>query len=258
MPDISDYAQLIKSVLIEGGKYFVLLLFLILAIRFWKNARRVSPAKKPKAYVFAVVATVLAGGIGYASFRHSMARLNSYYGMEAFEAGNLDSALALFQTSSRYWRTADALGKEGVCAMLLNHPEEGRQMLDEAKRIRKGSMPPFEEYHEGLYYFVSGKWEAAVPLLESSSRDTQYQWNVTKMLCVITLETNGTAEAAGLMKPFASVAVSEADHAYIVARLDLAEGRTNDARALIDKFNTADCSALLKPRFETLRTRIQN
>jgi hypothetical protein len=204
------------------------------------------------------VTTVLAVGIGYASFRHSMSRLYSHYATQAFDSGNVSSALNLFQTSANYWRTADAVGGEGVCVTLLGKPDIGKQFLDEARQMRKGNATPFEEFNQGLAYFADGKWDAAVPLLESSSRDTDYQWSVTKLLCVITLETNGVANATRMLKPFAAVEVQQADHAYIVARLDLAEGRTNDARVLIDKFNTPDCSPMFKGRLESLRAKLQN
>ena len=88
--------------------------------------------------------------------------------------------------------------------------------------------------------------------------DQQYEWNVTKMLCVITLETNGVPVAADLMKPFASAQVLEPDHAYIVARLDLAQGHTNEARILVEKFDTADCPPLFKRRLDTLRAQLNN
>jgi hypothetical protein len=255
---MSQYVYVVKLILSEGGKYFVLLLFSVLAIRYWKNARRVSAEKKQKAYAFAGVATVLACGIGYVSIRHSMGRLYSYYGMDAFYSGNINSALSLFQTSTHFWRSPDAVGGEGVCVLLLNHPETGMELLDEAKRMRKGNAVPFEQYHEGLYYFVTEKWDAAVPLLESSADDEEYEWRATKMLSVITLETNGTAKAVELMKPFAGVEVREPDHAYIMACINLADGHTNDARVLVDKFYTTNCTPIFKTRFARLRAKIQN
>jgi tetratricopeptide (TPR) repeat protein len=258
MPHISQYAFLIEVLLGELGKYFALLLFSILAIRFWKNARRVSAPRKPKAYVYAGVATVIACGIGYASFRHSMSRLYSYYGMEAFQSGNVQSALSLFETSARYWQNADAIGGAGVCIMRLNNGEAGNQLLAEAKRMRKGENTPFEQFNQGVCYFAAGKFDAAVPLLESSSMDPQYEWRVTKILCVITLETNGVPLAADLMKPFAAAEVLEPDHAYINARLDLAAGHTNEARILVEKFDTPDCPPLFKGRLDNLRAQLTN
>ena len=125
-----------------------------------------SAAKKPKAYVFAGVATVIACGIGYASFRHSMSRLYSYYGREAFESGNVSSALSLFQTSAHYWQNADAIGGVGVCILRLNNDEAGNQLLAEAKRMRKGENTPFEQFNQGVCYFVEGKFDAAVRCLK--------------------------------------------------------------------------------------------
>jgi Flp pilus assembly protein TadD len=258
MPDISQYAESIKALLGEVAKYFVLLLFTILAIRFWKNAGRVSAAKKSKAYVFAVVATVLAGGIGYASYRHSMARLYSYYARNAFDAGNVSSALSLFQNSAHYWQTADAIGGAGVCAMLLNNPNAGEQLLGQAKQMRKGKATSFEDFNQGLYYFAAGKFDTAVPLLESSGRDAQYQWSVTKMLCLVVLETNDIPIASRLMKPYAAAEVMEPDHAYIKARLDLAAGHTNEARTLVEKFDTTNCPPLFKRRLDTLRAQLKD
>jgi membrane protein insertase Oxa1/YidC/SpoIIIJ len=258
MPHISQYAFFVKVLLAELGKYFALLLFTILAIRFWKNARRVSAAKKTKAYVFAVVATVIAGGIGYASFRHSMSRLYFYYGMVAFESGNVPSALSLYQTSAHYWQNADAIGGVGVCVLRLNNGDAGDQLLAAARRMRKGEGTPFEEFNQGVYDFATGKYAAAVPLLESSASDPQYEWRVTKILCMITLETNGVPLAADLMKPFAAMEVSEPDHAYINARLELAGGHTNEARMLVEKFDTTNCPPLFKVRLDNLRAQLNN
>ena len=83
-----------------------------------------------------------------------MARLYSYYGMRAFSSGYLASACSLFSKSSEYWESADSLGNEGICLLLLGKTDEGTKLVEEAKMMRKGQSSSFEEYYQGFYYFI--------------------------------------------------------------------------------------------------------
>src|SRR5882757_7135882 len=110
MPDIGNYTANTTLVLGEAGKYFAVLLFSVLAIRLWRRWIKTSPADKSKSLLLAGVATLLAAVIGYFSMCQSLGRLYSFYGMEAFHAGRLSQALSLFETSAKYWHSADVLG----------------------------------------------------------------------------------------------------------------------------------------------------
>ncbi len=258
MPNITEYAALIKVILLEAGKYFALLLFSVLAIRLWRRWLKVSAAYKPKILLLAGVATLVAGGLGYASICHSMSLLYSYYGMEAFRAQRLAPALVLFQTSANFWKSADTLGEEGVCLLWLDKPDDGNRLLDEAKALRKGESPAFESFYEGLYYFFHDQTGKAVPLMERASANLTYRWSVTKLFAVVQLDQNQPQEAAKLMAPFLRAEVTETDQAYVMASLKLAEGGKTEAQALIDKFATPDLALFWKSRFEKLRAQLQN
>ena len=62
------------------------------------------------------------------------------------------------------------------------------------------------------------------------------------------------------MAPFlqAKVSDTDCDHAYVVAALDLTDGKRSEAAALLDRFPPENLSPFWKPRFEKLRIRIQN
>ena len=72
------------------------------------------------------------------------------------------------------------------------------------------------------------------------------------------LDENRAADAAELMKPFMQAEATEFDQAYIMAALKLADGKKAEARALLDKFPTADLTPMWQSRFEKLRTRLHD
>jgi hypothetical protein len=257
MPNITDYTALTKVVLIETGKYFALLLFSVLAIRLWRRWFTVSAAHKPKSLLLACAASLVACGLGYASICHSMSLLYSYYGMKAFRAERLVPALVLFETSGSYWKSADSLGAEGVCLLLLNKPADGIRLLDKAKALRKGKSPPFEQFYEGLYYFFHDQTGKAVPLMEQASVDPAYNWSIIKLFAVVQLDQNQPQAAAKLMEPFMQAEITETDQAYVMASLKLAAGKKAEAQSLVDKFATPDLPLFWKSRFEKLRAQLQ-
>ena len=257
MPNITEYTALIKVVLLEAAKYFVLLLFSVLAIRLWRRWSRVSAAHRPKSLLLAGVATLIAGVLGYTAICHSMGLLYSYYGMQAFRAQRLAPALVLFQTSAGFWKSADTLGEEGVCLLWLDKPDDGNRLLEAAKALRRGESPAFESFYEGLYYFFHDQTGRAVPLMEKASADLTYRWSVTKLFAVVQLDQNQPQEAAKLMAPFLQAEVTETDQAYVVASLKLAEGNKAEAQALLDKFAKPDLALFWKSRFEKLRAQLQ-
>jgi tetratricopeptide (TPR) repeat protein len=259
MPDMASYTRWIQVLLGEAGKYFFLLLFSVLAIRLWRRLFTVAGGK-PVNLLLAGAATILAAGVGYFSVRHSLSLLYSGYGERAFDAGNLPAAYSLFQKSSGYWSSADAVGKQGVCLLLSGRSDEGIQRLAGANALRHGRLTPFEEFYEGLYYFFQEQPDRAVPLLERASVDPTYEWSVVKLLAVIALDRNQVADARRLMAPFlqAKVADTDCDHAYVVAALDLVDGKRAEAAALLDRFPPEKLSVFWRPRFEKLRVQVQN
>ena len=258
MPDIGNYSEITTLVLREGGKYFALLLMAVLAIRLWRRWSRTTTADKLTSGLLAGAATAAAAASGYFSMGQSLGKLYSYYGMEAFHAGRLSQAFFLFSMSAKFWNSPDALGQQGVCLLLSGNAGEGLHLLDEAKARRRDTGTPFEDFYEGLYYFTGGKTAQSIPLLTVAGAEPAYRWDVIKLFAVMELEANQTAEAETLMKPFLAADVTESDQAYIIASLRLAEGRTNEARAVLDKFPSGDLTPMWKTRFEKLQARMRN
>ena len=258
MPDIGVYTESTKLVLAEAGKYFALLLFVVLAIRLWRRWAKTSAADKSKSLLLAAGITLIAAVIGYFSMRQSLGKLYSYYGVQAFQAGRLMQALSLFDTSEKFWNGPDALGQKGVCLLVAGDAEHGLPMIETAKARRKGAGTSFENFYEGLYYFTQGQVAKSVPLLQAASADQNYRWDVIKLFAVMELEANHPEDAAALMKPFMAAEVTESDQAYIVASLKLADGKKAEAQALLDKFSTNNLSPMWKTRFEKLQAKIDH
>jgi tetratricopeptide (TPR) repeat protein len=257
MPSIHEYVDLVKLLLGESAKYFGLLLFAVLAIRFWRRAVKVEREKKPANFLWAFVASALACSIGYFSICHSMGLMYSYFGMRAFHSYKLEPALSLFQTSLSFWKSADALGGKGVCLLWTGKVDDGIRSLNEARALRQGNGSPFENFYEGLYYFYHDDATNAVPLLEAASANADFAWAVAKLFAVIQLDRNQPQEAVRLMRPFMQVEVTEADQAYVIASLKLADGEKAEAQALVDKFLSNDPTPFWKARLEKLRMQIQ-
>src|ERR1017187_9061081 len=165
MPDIGDYTETATLVLKEAGKYFFLLLLAVLAIRLWRRGAKSSGSNRFKNMVLAGVVTAAAAATGYFSMCQSLGRLYSYYGMSAFRAGRLPQASTLFELSSKCWKSADTLGQKGVCLLLAGKPDQGLQLIGQARTLRHGHGAPFEEFYEGLYLFTQGQRSNSVPLL---------------------------------------------------------------------------------------------
>ena len=257
MPSVGDYTQTVTLLLSECGKYLGLLALSVLAIRLWRRVPRVSGTNRKQTLGLAMAISMAAVATGYLSICHSLGRMNYAYGMRAFHRGNVGSAFSLFQGARGYWKSADSIGAEGVCLLLLNQPGAGFQRLERAKTMRHGANSWFELYYTGIYLFFNGKPDDAAPLLQASSANVEYQWDADKLLAVILLEQGKGAEAARLMEPFATVEVRECDHAYVLASLKLIENKPLEARALLDKFPPESLDEFWKPRFEKLRARAQ-
>jgi len=241
MPDIGNYTATATLVLGEAGKYFVLLLFSVLAIRLWRWWAKSSGSNRIKCLILAGVVTGMAVTTGYFSMCHSLGKLYAYYGMSAFRENRLPQASALFALSLQYWKNADALGQNG-----------GSQ----AKSLRQGNGAPFEDFYEGLYFFTQGQPGNSAPLLAAASADATYRWSAIKLLAVMELEANRPAEAARLMQPFMQADVTESDQAYVIAALKLAAGRKAEALAVLDKIPAPALTPMWQMKFEKLRAEI--
>jgi hypothetical protein len=256
--DMGDFLHWSKLILTESLKYLSLLMFSVLAIRLWRRMPKLTAGNQRSNFVLALASTALACGIGYFSFCQSMSRLYEYYGMRAFESGYMLSAYSLFAKSAECWKTPDALGNEGVCLLWLDQPVPGARLLAEAKAMRRGDNPKFEDFYEGLYYFFHDQTDKAVPLLESASADLHYYESVAKLFAVIKLDQNQPQEAEALMKPMRQNEVTDPDQAYVIASLDLIEGNKTNAAALWKKFSSTNLPPYWKSRFDKLGAKIQN
>jgi hypothetical protein len=256
---MGDYLRLTRLLLLESAKYLILLLVVLLAVRLWRRYFAFASAKNRGNLAAACAASALAVGIGYFSMCHSLGLLYSYYGTQALSAGNVLSARSLFEQSSHYWRSPEAVGKRGVCLLLSGDTEEGLRGLEQARALRHGRGSPFEQFYGGLHYFFANQPDKAVPLLEAASEESAFQWNVTKLLAVVALDTNRPEEAERLMGRFSNLEVpdTEADQAYVVASLKLFKGKMDEAKALLNRFPAGKLSEFWKPKFEKLRSKIQ-
>ena len=258
MPSIHEYVDWVKVLLAETAKYFALLLFTILAIRFWRRVANVEQGKKTGNLLWALVVSALAAGTGYFSICHSLGLMYSHFGMETFHAYKLQPALELFEDSLHYWKSPDALGGKGICLLWTGRVDDGLQALEEARAWRQGNRSTFESFYAGLYFFYHDDLTNAVPLLEAASANPDYAWAVTKLFAVIQLDRNQPQEARRLMQPFLQIEVTEADQAYVVASLRLVDGKTLEAQALVDKFLSGEPTPFWKTRLEKLRQKIQS
>lgn len=250
--DIGSYNERVTLILLEVGKYFLLLIFCVLSIRLWRRWRG---AKDVAGFYCAVVATCLALATGYFSMRQSLGLMYSHYGLQAFHEGRLPQALALFETADGNWSTADTVGRKGVCLLLLGEVDPGRRLIAQARVLRKADAQ-FEDFYEGIFLFTKGDTERAVPLLEVAGRNDNYRWSVTKIFAVINLESNRIADAVRLMQPFLQAEITEPDQAYIMASLNLADGKTNEAKIVLGQFPTASLSPLWQGRYQKLREQL--
>ena len=257
---MGEYTDLIKVLLGETVKYVFLLLLCVLAIRLWLRLPKLSAGRRWNNVLLASSISGIAGIAGYFSIHHSLSLLDSYYAQRALDLRNWSSGLVLFQRSDQLWHNADAVGGEGVCLLLLGDNRDGVNLIQQARAMRHGRNTPFEDYYEGELYFFDNQPDKAVPLLEGASANPVYFWNVAKMLTIIALDRHQIETARRLMKPFLQVPVEkdEYDHAYIMISFDLLDGKTNEARMLLDEFPPGQVNSFWKSRFARFSTSIQN
>lgn len=256
--NIGSYTDLTELFLGEASKYLLLLLISILAVRLWRRLPGLSGENRRNNLLLGCLATAIALVIGYFSICHSLSRLYLYYGMKAFDSGHLGSASSLFDKSSEYWMGADAVGKEGVCLLLSGKVDDGLRLTKQANILRKGQSSTFEEFYEGLYYFYSEQPGQAIPFLEDASADPDFTWRVTKAFAVLYVDNRQYADAARLMEPFLQAEVTDEDQAYVVAALKLSAGKKDEARTLVDRFESENLMPFWKSRFDKLLAKIQN
>ncbi len=258
MPSIGNYLSTIQIVLVEFGKYFAVLLLAVLTYRICRGSVKLPAANRWKGFLLAGFIGILAVGTGYFSIRNSLAILYFHYGEVAFQSGRLEQAYALYDTSGKYWDGADVTGRRGVCLMLLGISDAGEDLLAQAAKLRHGSNTGFENYHAGLYYLINHQDKKAIPFLSAASADPAYHWTVLKYFAALDLDIGDTAHAAELMQPYMGADVTDGDQAYILASLKLADGKSDEARKLLEKFSAADLTPFWQGRFEKLQAQLKN
>lgn len=258
MFNLFNYSANVLVILTEGGKYFALLVMSILAIRLWRRYGRVSSARKVGNLVLAGLVTVLAVLIGYVSMRHSLARMDSYYGKKAFRDGHLTQAFSLFAAAEQNWADPDTMARCAVCLLYMGEGDRGLAMLKQARDLRKGAGTAFEFYYEGMYRLRQGDVPGATRFLRAAARDETYLWPATKSIAVLELDQGEVAAAAEDMKPFMQVEVTEFDQAYVLASLKLAAGDKAEARALLNKVPVSNLDPVWKSRYDKLRAHLQD
>ena len=257
VPNISGYLGLIQILLVEFGKYFFLILLVVLAYRLARNTFKAPKNLRLNGFLLAGGLALLTLGLGYVSIRSSLGKLYFHYGEQAFNAGRLEQACELFDRSGKYWSSADATGRCGVCLLLMEIPKSGEELLVKAAAMRGGVNTGWEQYHRGLYYLIRHQNKKAVEFLSAVSGDPNYHWIVLKYFAALDLDAGDLPHAAGLMKPYLQMDVTDGDQAYLVASLKLAEGKPAEARALLDKFSAATLTPFWRSRFEKLQAQLK-
>ena len=139
---------------------------------------------------------------------------------------------------------------------MLGYPESGFALIAQARALRQGRKAPFEDFYEGMYYFLKGDVDRAVPLLQVASVDNTYRWSVIKIFAVIDLDANRVADAAGLMEPFQQVEVTEFDQLTSWPRSSLRMAKRPRPGHCWTGFPTAGLTPMWKQRFEQLRAKL--
>jgi hypothetical protein len=140
---------------------------------------------------------------------------------------------------------------------MLGHASEAEALFQKANAMRKGRSRPFEQYYQGLYYFMSNQQRKALPLLEGAATDDAYQWNAIKFFAIMELDGGYPADAARIMKPYRQAEITDSDQAYVIASLRLAEGDKAGAQALVDKYSPG-VPPFWKARFDKLQVQINS
>lgn len=255
---MGDFTEFAKLFLGEAAKYVLLLLFVILAIRLWRRTPKLFGKNRQINSLLAAAATIIAGATGYFSYNHSMGRLYSHYGKEAFLGGRPAPAAALFSKSVQFWNNADVLGDEGVSLLWAGRPDEGVRLLDQARAARNGSNSAFQNYYEGLYFLYTGQTDTALSLLQAASSSPVYNWDVLKVFATLQLDRNQPQEAEKMIEPYKEARVTQMDQAYVVASLDLVHGKKSEAWALWQEFKATNLPPFWQSRFDKLGAKIQN
>lgn len=257
MPSIGDYLGSVQILLVEFGKYFTVLLLAVLAFRMARGSRKLSGAGRWQGGWLAGGLGLLAAVVGFISIHNSLGKLYFHYAEAAFNAGRLEQADSLFDASGKFWGGADVTGRRGVCRLLMGDTNAGVMLLEQAATQRPGGNNGFEKYHEGLYYLMTGQEKTAIPFLSAISADPAYHWIVLKYFAALDLDAGDTGHAAEMMKPYMSATVTEGDQACIIAALKLADGKPDEAGAVLAKFSASDLTPFWRERFEKLQAQIK-
>lgn len=257
MPNIGEFTHLAGVLLWEGGKYLIVLVLLVVSLRLWRIVFRQSPGKKWASLGLACAFSAACAGATWVSMQHSLGRLYYYYGVKTFRTGDTVSAGLLFETSAKHWKFADAVGRRGICLLLTDRNSEGERLLEQAKSMRQGEISTFEAFYAGFAYFFHNKSQQAISFLQASTIDPDYKWAAVKLLATIKVDEGKPQEARELLAPYDKFGVADCEHAYVVASLDLIDGKQSEARALLDRFPTNNLTGFWKAKFEKLRLKAQ-
>ena len=255
MISMHDFQTGTEIFLVEGAKVIVVLVLGLLSGRLWAFGRK---AGSPVGRSFLAAAAFFAGMtvlVGYVGVRHSLGKLYLHFGEVAMEEeGNLAGAANLFALADSHWSSARTKGKLGVALLLLNQEGPGRQLLRKAQALR-GYNSPFEQFFEGLCFFLQGNLQQAIPLLEAASDHHFYRIRVVKIFCIIQIDQGDMARVKELFQPYEALPVDGSDHALIRIALHLHQKEPEAARALFRKHYRPDLPPMWRSRFQKLGER---
>lgn len=256
MPTIVGYSNTIQILLIEFGKYFGVFLLSVLCFRTFRSSMKMPAAGRRKGLLLAGFIGLMAIMAGYCSIQNSMGIMYLHYGNAAFDSGRLEQAYDLYDSSAKFWDGADATGRKGVCLFLSGATNQGEALLERASMMRHGKNTSFEQFYKGLYYLINHQDKQAVLFLSQAAADNAYNWTVVKYFAALDLDYGDTQSAATRMEPYLNADITDGEFAYIIAALDVANGKPDAAKAVLDKFSPAELTPFWKVRFEKLQAQI--
>jgi hypothetical protein len=254
MQPIGDPGDGVHAFLGEAILFSIVILTASVSVRLWRGRNQPTAARtKSRGLAGFLAVSAFLAGMG-ATF-HARSVYYLVHARTVFLQERWSEARLSFEKSARNWRTADALGGQGVCSLLLDEEALGLKLMEEAAAARGGANSGFENFYRGYYYLKHGDWAQAGVFLSNACADggEQFRSRSARLLAAMAIENGKPDVAAAFMKHFSSGRITEWDHAFVAAALKLEEGNASDASAILKDFRCEKVPVFWQSRFENLR-----
>ncbi|MBF0406909.1 MAG: hypothetical protein HQM10_06125 [Candidatus Riflebacteria bacterium] len=253
MEDIGNYIGLVNLFIAEAAKFLLVVISSVICGKIWRFLLR-NRDFSTQTVLIATLFTIFSLASTYCCIKHSLSRLYYYYGNQAFENENFASAANLFADSLSHWKNIEIRGKLGVVLLFLNQEKAGLALLRETQRER-GSAALFEQFHEGLYFFLKDEPLKAIPLLEKASENGEYRMQIVRIFSIIQLDKGNLNEALRLYSPIRQTPVENFDQALIMLSILALEGNISEAKKLFQQYFSENMPSFWKKRYSRMGKR---